>query len=393
MRILDGEVCSRVYSYLGLERAMRYGPGAGAGAGMLCGRRAWTPLGDSGLVYMGCTDTAAYPTAVTFPADPTGNGGFEAGNPPTGWTAGTCTFTSENGTRTDGSGAKVARLAYNGVNAVGVAYQLNKLTVGNRYSFDCWMLGANGAVPAISDGNVTIWTGAGTGAWEHATGTFTAANTYIEPYCANLAATRYVDCDDFTYACLNSSSLTDFSGLGHHLAQATASKQPLWVASGSGGLLRTDGVARYMTGSWAQSRPTHVFYLAKYTKAAAVRYLFDGGVAQHGALYYDNTVDKVRTYGGADGPDTSFSDTTPYLFDVVFDATNQKLGVNGAALASGAGATVEPGGFTFGGWANGGLYTAQDVYGIVIYNRALSEPERQRVIRWMTRLGKKLAVL
>lgn len=341
-----------------------------------------------GCQLFACTDTSAYPGAVVFPADATVDGSFEVLNLPN-WTAGGgAALTRVANPHPGSAGSYCMRVT----NANGYAMPAAPNTaIANTYLVEGWARGDGTSKPTVVNSSLSAkWQGTTSTDWQRVSIEY-APNGTQEPILRTIGGT-WTEWDDIVLTPKNASQLTDLTGLGHHLVQATAAKQPLFVASGAGGVLRTDGLARYMKGSWVQNRPTHVFFLTKFTKPAAVRYLIDGGTAQHAALYYDNAADKVYTFGGAVGPDYTPTDATTYLYDMVFDATNQKLGVNGGTLASGAGATVEPDGFTFGGWANGGLYTAQDVSAVIIYNRQLSEPERQKVVRWTNRLRGRLSL-
>lgn len=411
MRLLPGNECARVYSYLGLDRAPhKCDEGFGIGvlapgwdsmsspAGVHFGD-AFTPDRIPGCQLFCCTDTSAYPTAVVFPADPTVNGNFEGadGNPPDGWTKLNATCSRQAGTRTGGTGSYVGRMAYDGSNAVGYLYQ-NRYAIGNLYDLDVWLRTDGVGVPELRNDTTTLWTGSASATWQHAvvSGATTPAGSFVVR-CANLAAGRYVEVDDFTVTPRNASQLTDLTGLGHHLVQATASKQPLWVASGAGGVLRFDGSADYsQTGAFTLAQPTTLFLLSAYTKKGTATYLTDGvGGTNLGVITHNGVADSMISFCGTSLLGPAFTTGQPYVIDTCFNAASSYVALNGGTKTTGQTGAGAPsmGGVTIGAAGNGAVPSIADVYAVVVYNRVLSEPERQRVVRYLRRLGARLGVV
>lgn len=373
-----------------------YPPGVDSRGGGLYAP-AWAPA-VPGLAALYCTNTAAFPNAVAFPADPLVNGNFEgaAGPPPNGWTAWHGTATREAGTRTGGGGSFVGQLAYDGANAGGMMYEV-VLTANNTYVLNGWVRSVDGVSIPIVDTNVggLAWNGTNSTSWQQIpTTTFTTLGTQFRLRCENLAAGRAVQFDDITITPRNTSQFTDLTGNGRHLLQATAASQPLWVASGAGGVLRFDGVADYLkTAAFTLNQPEHIFLLTKWTSVAGAPYILDGN-AMNGMGLYDQAGATASVYAGKDLLRASTITGTWGIIDVLYNGAASAIGLNGGLATTGDAGTNNAGGITvcrYGGAAGG--YGTADIAALAVYSRPLSELDRQRVVRWLQRQGRLLGVL
>jgi len=98
------------------------------------------------------------------------------------------------------------------------------------------------------------------------------------------------------------SQVDDETGLGNHVVQATASKQPLWVASGgpnNKSYVEGDGVDEFLRAAFAWTQPAHIFVVAMPSATDGInKALYDGGV-NNGALFYTATSTQMACYAGA----------------------------------------------------------------------------------------------
>ncbi len=391
--IIPGEECARVYSYLGLDRAYR-NAGAGVGASSW-----WSPARIPGCQLLWCGNVSAYPNAVAFPVGGLVNGDFEgaAGPPPAGWTQNLSLITREAGARTGGAGSYVLRIAHDGINASGMAYQTLSVA-GNTYRLRGWARGDGTSVPAVGD-SAYRWTGTASTAWQQFDVSWAAlATASPRLYGTVLSAGHYVEFDDVTFECLNVSQATDLTGLGHNLLQATAASQPRWVASGAGGVLRFDGATDIMaSGAFARNQTHQIVLGVNYgaSVGGAVRYFADGNTINTAVCGRQPGTKATMCYAGStlNGPSVAnFSENC--ILDFTFSGASSALGYNGAAQTVGDAGASNASGLTIGGGTGTApTYCPCDIWAIALFNAALSESERQRVIRWMRRQGRLLGVL
>ncbi|MFA5892260.1 MAG: hypothetical protein WDA27_15145 [Actinomycetota bacterium] len=411
MRILDSETCRRVYSYLRLDRAP-HKCDEGFGIGVLA--PGWDPMsspvgvqsGDSFIPTQvpGCqlwceTDTSRHlvggvSQAVVFPADPLVNGNFETGgDPPAGWTEYQCTTTTVAGSRPGGTGAFVAHSVSTAASAD--TYQ-NALVVGNTYRITAWLRTDGNRPPRIYGGGATRWTGATNADWQFGdTGWFVATDAEAGFTMTPTAIGEWYEIDDVAVQCLNVSQLTDLTGLGHHLVQATAARQPLWVASGAGGLLRFIGktrTERLDAADFTIAQPMHAFAICKWTADdATIRTVLDGKVSSTALLYALNA--NIGLYAGTATSPSIAKPANYNVVDALYAGASSAIAINGGAQTVGNPGNAAIDAITVGSTRMGGPYPFDgDLAALVIYNRALSEPERQRVVRYLRRLGARLGV-
>jgi len=151
------------------------------------------------------------------------------------------------------------------------------------------------------------------------------------------------------------SQVDDETGLGHHVVQATASKQPLWVASGgpnNKSYVEFDGVDESLRAAFTLAKPAHVFFVGKPSVAPnANDYFIDGGTAGTMALGLAVVPDRIIQYAGA----FLYAATTLTNFqriNALFNGASSFEQVNaGAPVTGNAGAGV-PGGLTIGAFGD-----------------------------------------
>jgi len=165
------------------------------------------------------------------------------------------------------------------------------------------------------------------------------------------------------------SQVDDETGLGHHVVQATASKQPLWVASGgpnNKSYVEFDGVDEILKAVFTTAQPVHRF-LVLLPAVAFVAYDQacdggDGGVYSTSTLYYHPTGAKIVAFNqaipGDNGTNKSIETASTLTawqkIDVLWAGASSKLRVNGAAPVTGTLNTNDVGGLALGGRADAG---------------------------------------
>jgi hypothetical protein len=334
-------------------------------------------------VLLACGNTSENPNAVVFPADPLTNGEFTAwtgaawNEVPTGWSV-VSPGTAANHITQSPVGS--LRIVSDGT-YVGLSQTV--MTIGNTYAYEvgCSAV-ASGSVVLSGTANYAVIDSPGV-----KTGTFVAdhASLIIKRGVAGDVTIDYVRITP-----KNSSQLTDLSGNGRHLVQATAASQPLWVASGAGGVLRFDGTAdRLKAAAFALNQPEHVFALIKGANNAANWYAFDGNTAASMALYHASGNAAGNLWAGA-GPTSSVAacwGSSWAIADCLFNGAASAIGINGGVPVIGNTGAANAGGFTIGadGSAGGAMWSPIDAAAFIVFNRALPEGERQKVVRFLNR--------
>lgn len=381
-RLIHGEECARVYSYLGLDRAWR---NAGAGAGFSLGR--FDPRHIPGIAALYCANTAAFPTAVVFPDVMPADWNMEAVGT-AAWTAGGGSALSKQAGDLSGTGgAQVLRITGSGW----ASCAPTKATVGNTFDIDIWARGDTGTgVPRVRQGSgAVLWTGTASAMPQHCVLAGVVADSASTPLLDNAGgAGTYAEFDDLRITTRNASQLSDLSGNGRHLVQATPANQPLWVASGAGGVLRADGATDSMaTAAFARPMPRHMFVLCKWNTKAAWTVILDSTGSVNGSLVRAPGADTpIRSYNGVTalmGP--AATSGAWHIIEVYQNAANSGIAVDGGAYTTGPLDAGDDNGLKLCVDNTGTLFASADVAAVVDYTGVQSAANAKRVVRWMLR--------
>ena len=362
---------------------------AGCGAGAGFSNERLDPRMIPGCQLFACTDTTAFPQAVVWPADPLVDGNMEAAGV-AAWDLYVGTRTKETGT--PHSGTQCLRVASAAPGRV-MTRQV-KLAIGNTYTIAGYARSDGVKTPTVTNGTIT-WTGNTGAGWQafSATGVATAAELYISDMAADAGSAGYLEWDDLTVTCRNASQLTDLNGTGHHLVQATAAKQQLAVVSGTGYVVRGDGLARYFAANYAGNQPRTRYLLAKTTVQASARVMLDGLAADSGALKHkaSSTTTQANAGSAFDGP--AITDATWTIYRLTLNGAASSIAINGGAPTVGDAGAGNPAGLTLGA-AGGGAsgWTVQDSAMVADYTGAHDLATAARIERYMRRLAARLSV-
>jgi hypothetical protein len=390
VRLIPSDECARVYSGLGLSRAFaRGGSMAGCGAGAGFSSERLDPRMVPGCVLFAHTDTTAEPNAVVFPADPLVDGNMEAAGVGSWGVYNFATNTKQGAART---GAQCLRVAGAGVQC---AATQAALVAGNTYRIRGYARSDGTAVPSVGDGSVVNrhWVGTNDTAWQPFDVTVVQVATFLY-LTKNAAAGTYVEFDDITITPRNASRLTDLTGLGHHLDQATAANAMLFTASGAGGYLSSDGVADRMNVAYASNQPRTRYCLARVVVQASARTLFDGATADTGALKHKagSTTTQCNAGSAFDGP--ALTDATWMFYAQVLTGAASAISIDGGAFTAGDAGAGNPGGVYLGcgGAAAAGTFAVARYAMFADYNGAHDINQVRRMYRYAQRLRARLAI-
>lgn len=187
------------------------------------------------------------------------------------------------------------------------------------------------------------------------------------------------------------SQFDDLSGNSRHLLQPTDTKRPLWVASGSGGVIETDGVDDWMAASVVgEDQPVHLFILAKWISGTGN--MIDGAAlsTDRCSLYGTNAI--CRMYAPTGGPAMAIPSVDYHVFEMVYSGAASFYAFNGAALTGpfDVGAN-KPEGLHIGcyGSRSGGFIKCR--YATIIKcNAKQNDATRAKIYQWM--LARKAAL-
>lgn len=269
------------------------------------------------------------------------------------------------------------------VSGNGGIYQ-NVLTTGLWYRVRGWCRGDGNAYMDIYMG-AQKWIGTASTDWQYFDVVTQAGDTQLQFRCLNMAAGRSVWVDDVTVECISASRATDNTGLGRHIEQATDINRPGWVAQGTGGVLRFDGVSDSLkTANFTLNQPVHGFIVAKWTSTGTYARLIDGKDANFGSLLTSagGGPNVTLTAGGA-GVTKSLVDGAWHIIDYVLDGVSSKLAQDAGAFATGDAGALNPGGLTLCTGGHGFNPARADVFAVYQYNRELQAGERTQMADYL----------
>jgi hypothetical protein len=239
------------------------------------------------------------------------------------------------------------------------------------------------------------WIGTASTDWQYFDVVAQAGDANLQFRSLNMAAGRSVWVDDVTVECVSAPSAADLTGQGRTLLQATPANQPGWVAQGTGGVLRFDGVSDFLkTAAFALNQPTHGIIAAKWTSTGTYARLVDGNDANQGSLLTTAAggPNVTLTAGGA-GVVKSLVDGSWHTIDYVLNGASSKLAQDGGAFTVGDAGVLNPGGLTLGTGGHGFNPARADVYAVLQYSGELSASDRAKVIAYLKTKAAKAAVV
>jgi len=345
-----------------------------------------------------CTNTGLYPQAVAFPADPFVDGDCEL--PGTAnWVALNAAISKD--TTQPYQGSRCLRVVQSGPGGTfGAVRQAVAaiVTVGNTYRLTGAARSVDGAAaPQLVGGSGTvIWEGTNSTAWQ----------TYDLVWQSAVDATLYwgrkdntvartFEFDSLTCTPLNASQLTDLSGNARHLLQATAAKQPLWVASGSGGVLRFAG--DYVRALFTLNQPHTTIICANIAAPGSTKYALDGGAVNRNVFIANATplvnysreagIAKQIVFGNRVGAWHMFSARA-------INNTTTTIQCDAEAAITGDAGSGNADGITLGAAGDPGSVPANmDCAAVLAFTRTLSDSDMSRIYRWWRRQARQLGVL
>lgn len=226
---------------------------------------------------------------------------------------------------------------------------------------------------------------------------FRAAGGGSEPPATNIFAHYKADVgvtkDGSDYV----SQWDDQSGNGHHLTQATGSKQPLWESSQINGYpgIHFDGTDDAMKTSTftSEANATVCVVVEKHSTHTGV--IFDGALNNTEVLYFDSAGSRrIRTYAGGYGPWTDSGPETNVWYLVVARFQSSSLArlvcyklTDDTEPADLLGNIVSPSftGIAVGAnGANTGYYMDGRIAEVLVYNEASSDAKIEEMITYFS---------
>lgn len=134
--------------------------------------------------------------------------------------------------------------------------------------------------------------------------------------------------------------VTDLSGVGHHLAQATLANRPLYKTGIFNGLSAAlgDGSNDSMaspTGS-NYTQPNTIYFVARLASQQAGNKTFYDGTLTRSLLQKNTTTHRAEVYAGASLTSTKTIDAMiPHVFTVLYNGSSSLMRVDGSQFASG----------------------------------------------------------
>ena len=178
----------------------------------------------------------------------------------------------------------------------------------------------------------------------------------------------------------------DQSGNAHHVTQATGSKQPTWLASGSAtgeAALEFDGVDDYLRATWVQAQPVTLLVVGKFLRAPATgETMIDGGSGN--SMRYE----EVGSVVAAQTTSLLSKATTVvawHLAEIQFNGASGSLRIDAETPVTGNIGATSPGGICIGLYGNEAAFPSNcRVTEVAMYGRILTTDELARFRAYST---------
>ncbi len=186
------------------------------------------------------------------------------------------------------------------------------------------------------------------------------------------------------------STWSDQSGVGNHLTQASASSQPTFNAANSNfsnqPTLDLDGSNDWMSGGASYAEPNTIVVCARNSgSGSAYHVLCDGSGSNLRLMRVEITSQQLIVYGGSSLGDGTWTTNSKHSVAGVFNGASSSVRMDSVTTsgASGAGAST---GFTLGaaGGGAGSIPWQGSIAEVLMYNRALSTTELDRIFSYLT---------
>ena len=186
------------------------------------------------------------------------------------------------------------------------------------------------------------------------------------------------------------SNWADQSGNSNDVAQPTATNQPLWVDSVQNGLpiIRFDGVDNFMWRntftSGTLTAPNTIFVVCKFISIAD-KYIFDSHDVSNRNYYSSKVTTNNHVMGAGSELTVGGEDTTNILlYSLFYNGASTVLRRSKSTILSGTLTNADMGGINLATSFNDLNFGNPDIAEMLIYNKALSDSERDEVETYLT---------
>lgn len=188
------------------------------------------------------------------------------------------------------------------------------------------------------------------------------------------------------------SNWADQSGNGNDVAQATGTKQPLWVDNQHNAkpTIRFDGIdnfmqkATYASGDLAQ---TNFIFIVSTFPSSSGRYIYDSASHDKRHAFLRNATG-YQIYSGSGIATGTGITTALQQFTAKYNGGSSYLRKNGSEIVSGNIGTDSMAGITLGASHEAGNFGNIDICEILVYNASVSDTDRDTIESYLdTRWG------
>jgi len=187
------------------------------------------------------------------------------------------------------------------------------------------------------------------------------------------------------------SQLTDKSGQGNNVTQATGSAMPLWISNGLNGIgaASFNGSSDSMAASFAMSQPNSQFVTFQANVVTGDTYIYDGASVNNNVVflyasklgYYAGISD--ATLSGVAGGGYAASTGPTYLYNILANGASSTSYLNGGNQLAGNPGPQNINGITLGAVAGGSGEFFNGIEGdVVFYNGTISTAGRNLISQY-----------